>query len=391
MNFNSETPYYIKLGFKLLLLCILFFIISAGQSILVPIAFSIVLGILLLPLNKFLEKRGVPRVVAILISLTLGFIVIGGVIYFLSTQISNFVSDIPSIKKNLNDHLLSIQKWVREKFNITLREQREYLNEKLQDSGESYLSDTFFTITEALMLLFFLPIYSFLILYYRDLIKKFLFAVFKQEHSARITAVLDQSKTMVHNYMLGLLIEMGIIAVLNSVGLMMLGIKYAIFLGVFTAILNIMPFIGIFIGTLFTILITLTTSTNTSDLVWIAVILYVIHFIDSNILMPRIVGSRVRINSLVSIIGVVIGGALTGLSGIFLSVPAVAFIKILCDHTDGLKPWGLLMGDADTSIEKNQLYYRLRNLKRKQLKKAEDEDEDEKKVQDIQVEGNQGP
>lgn len=366
MNLHNETPYYIKLGFKLLLLCLLCFIISTGQAILVPIAFSIVLAILLLPLNKFLERKGVPRAVAIVISLVLGFLIMAGIIYFLSTQISNFVTDIPSIKKHLNDHLLSIQRWVKEKFNITLREQREYLNEKLQNSGESYISDTFFTITEALMLLVLLPIYTFLILYYRDLIKKFLFAVFRQEHSAKISAVVDESKTMVHNYMLGLLIEMGIIAVLNSCGLLILGIKYAIFLGVFTAILNIMPFIGIFLGTLFTVLITLTTSSDSSDLVWVVVILYFIHFIDSNILMPRIVGSRVRINSLVSIIGVVIGGALTGLSGIFLSVPAVAFIKILCDHTDGLKPWGLLMGDADTSIEKNQLYYRLRNLKEKE-------------------------
>jgi predicted PurR-regulated permease PerM len=371
MNFSGETPYYIKLGFKLLLLCLLCFIISVAQNILVPIAFATVLAILLLPINTIMEGNRVPRPLAISISLLIGFFIIFVIIYFLSTQIATFIEDFPSIKKHLQDHLLSLQKWVKEKFNIPLREQREFLNEKLQDSGENYISRTFLSISEALMLLVLMPIYTFLILYYRDLIRKFFYAVFKQEHFSKVNEVLDQSKSMIQNYMLGLLIEMGIIAALNSVGLLLLGIKYAIFLGVFTAILNIMPYIGIFLGTLFTVLVTLTTSDNTSDLIWIIVILYFIHFIDSNILMPRIVGRRVRINALASIIGVVIGGALTGLSGIFLSVPAIAFIKIVCDHTHGLKPWGLLMGE-DTTIgqEKNELYYRLKYLKRKKKKQT---------------------
>jgi predicted PurR-regulated permease PerM len=162
--------------------------------------------------------------------------------------------------------------------------------------------------------------------------------------------------------MIGLLIEMVIVASANSIGLVILGIKYAIFFGVLSAVLNIIPYIGMFTATLFTVLVTLTTSNNTSDIVWIIVIFYGIHIIDTNFLVPRIVASRLRINALISILGILIGGALTGISGLFLSVPAIAFIKIICEQVDSLKPWGILMGDDTSYTEKTKLLKKLQQF-----------------------------
>ncbi len=150
----------------------------------------------------------------------------------------------------------------------------------------------------------------------------------------------------------------------------MLGIKYALFFGVLAAVLNIIPYIGMFTATLFTILVTLTTSNNTSDIVWIIVIMYGIHIIDVNILMPKIVASRLRINALISILGVVIGGALTGVSGLFLSVPAVAMTKIICDQVEGLEAWGILLGDDITGTKKITLYHKIKNLRTKKSGKT---------------------
>ena len=175
---------------------------------------------------------------------------------------------------------------------------------------------------------------------------------------------------MIRSYMAGLLIEMAIVASANSIGLIVLGIKYAIFFGVLSAVLNIIPYIGMFTATFFTILVTLTTSDNTSDIVSIIIIFYSIHIIDVNILMPKIVASRLRINALISILGVIIGGALTGISGLFLSVPAIALIKIICDQVDSLKPWGMLMGDDTTYSEKTKLYKKLQQLSRLRSKKS---------------------
>lgn len=266
-----------------------------------------------------------------------------------------------------------MQNWVKEKLNISFQEQETYLNEqaeKLKESGTGYIRHTFLSITEAIMLLILMPIYTFLLLYYRNLIRRFLFAVFKPEYSEGVKNVLAETQLMVRSYMLGLLIEMGIVAAANSIGLLILGIQYAIFFGVLAAVLNLIPYIGMFSATLFTVLVTLTTSSHTSDIVWIVIIFYSIHIIDVNFLMPRIVASRLRINALISILGVVIGGALTGISGLFLSVPAIAFIKILCDEVESLKPWGILLGDDVSYTKKSGLYRGIKKLSTGNGKKA---------------------
>ncbi len=219
------------------------------------------------------------------------------------------------------------------------------------------------------MLLILMPIYTFLLLFYRDHIRRFLYAVFKQEHRPGVQNVILKTKLMIRSYMVGLLIEMGIVAAGNSIGLMLLGIKYAIFFGVMAAVLNLIPYIGMFTATLFTVLVTLTTTDNTSDIIWIIVIFYSIHIVDVNFLMPRIVASRLRINALISILGVVIGGTLTGVSGLFLSIPAIAFFKIICDEVDELRPWGMLMGDETTYTNRSGLYKKLKKISAKQASK----------------------
>src|SRR6185312_507007 len=201
-----------------------------------------------------------------------------------------------------------------------------------------------------------------LLLYYRIHIRNFLFAIFKKELKEDVQNVIIKSRLMIRNYMVGIVIEMSIVAFANSVGLLILGIKYAIFFGVLSAVLNIIPYLGMFTATVFTVVVTLTTSAHTSDGIWIVVIFYGIHMIDVNILMPNIVSSRLRINVLISVLGVVIGGALTGISGLFLSVPAIAFIKILCDQIDSLRPWGMLMGADTAGLPQNRIYKKLQQI-----------------------------
>ncbi|KAA9042199.1 AI-2E family transporter [Ginsengibacter hankyongi] len=373
MIINNQSPFYVKLGFKFLVIFFICYFINVAQNILIPFAFACLLAVFLLPVVNFFQAHKIPRVLSIAFSiiLAIGFIV--GVIYFLSSQIANFMQDIPSIKQHLNDHFITLQNWVKEKFHISFQEQNEYLNEqadKLKETGTGYISHTFFSITEAIMLVILMPIYTFLLLFYKDHIRNFLFSIFKQQHAPGIRNVLSQTKLMIRSYMTGLLIEMAIVATANSTGLVLIGIKYAIFFGVFAAVLNLIPYVGMFTATLFTVLVSLTTTDSTGNIVWIIVIFYSIHIVDVNFLMPRIVASRLRVNALVSILGVVIGGALTGISGLFLSIPVIAFTKIVCDEVEELKPWGLLMGDETTYSKKSKLYKKLEKISIKKISRS---------------------
>ncbi len=342
-------PFYLRATICLLGICLLGFLIFIGQDIIVPIAFSVLLAILLLPINNWLQKR-IGRVPAILLSIFVSLIVIGGIIYFLSMQLADFADDLPAIKRQLSEHLSTVQRWVRSTFKISRKEQTAYIQtatEQLKSGGNDYIQQTLLTVTDMLVLLILIPIYTFLLLYYKRTIRQFFIGVFKEDNIEDVNHVLKQSKSIVQNYMLGLMIEMAIVAVLNVVGFLIVGIKYAIFLAVLAAILNLIPYIGMLVATVFCMLITLTSSQQFGSVAWTGVVLIIVQFIDNNLIMPMVVGNKVKINSLVTIIGVLIGGALAGVSGMFLAIPAVAVLKVICDRIEELQPWGTLMGGED--------------------------------------------
>ena len=352
-----QLPYSARLSFKLMLVVIIAFIIVQFRVILVPLYFSVLLSILMLPLANFLEKIQLPRALAALISVLVALVIIVTVIYLLSAQVASFLNDIPSIKMHLAEHYQTVQRWIEHRFNISTVQQQTLLKDatsNMHNSGITYITQTVFTVTQVFVFTIFSLVYSFLILFYRHTIRNFFFAVFIRSQKTDVSAVLTGTKLIIKNYMFGLIIEMVIIATCNTIILMLIGIKYAVFLGVLTGVLNIMPFIGIYAGMIFTALVSLTTSASMTQIIWIFIGLLCMHFIDTNFIMPRIVGSRVRINALIAILGSVAGGILIGIPGVFFALSTVAILKIIFDTSEELKPWGLLLGDDSESVTKKK-------------------------------------
>lgn len=366
MNYDRklQLPYYLQFAIKLFMIILIGVLIVYMKMLFVPLAFAILLSILLLPLANFFQaKLHFSKALSALSCIIIALGLIAGLIYFLSHEISSFARDIPSIKEHLTQHYKTLTHWVQQKFNLNKGEQTKLIQSatgNVKDKGVGVLGTTVITLTSIIFYTLMVAIYSLLILYYRHNIKRFLYAVFKEPLEPDVTYVLDESKMIVQKYVAGLGIEMAVVALCNTLFLLILGVKYAIFLGVFAAILNIIPYVGIVTGLLFACLVTLTTTTQLSQIVWIAIGFWAIHFVDSNFLMPRIVGSKVKINALITIIGVVIGGMLIGLPGIFLALPTIAILKVIFDRVEDLKPWGALMGD-DTERKKNNMIQRLQS------------------------------
>ncbi|RZL20037.1 MAG: AI-2E family transporter [Pedobacter sp.] len=348
----TPLPFYAKFSSNLISIVLIGLIIYLGKDILMPICFAVVLAFLLLPVSNWLTRLGVPEVVAMLVAILLGLMVIVGLGYFLSSQIAGFVDDIPKIKKNLSHHLETIQGWIRDNFKFSKREQDKAVQDAtkdMQSSGPGVLGTTVLSAASALIYVVLLPIYTFLIMYYRNLIRKFLIQCFADTHKSRVEEVLHESRSIIQSYMVGLLIEMAIVAGLNAAGFLLIGIEYAIFLAVMAAILNMIPYVGMLIATVISMVITLTTAQDLSDILWVGLVLLIVQFIDNNFLMPYVVSSKVKINALVSIVGVLVGGALAGVSGMFLSIPGIAILKAIFDRVEDLKPWGMVLGDDQSA------------------------------------------
>lgn len=364
---NDSLPFYAKFSFNLLTIVLLGVIIFLGQDIFMPLCFAVVLAFLLLPVNKWLVKRGMPQVPAMILSIMVAVVLIVGIVYFLSMQLAHFLEDLPEIRRNLDRHLDTVQLWIRHHFNLSKREQQEAIQSASADmktTGPGMLGTTFITAASVVIFIFLLPIYTFLILYYRDLIRNFFISIFADRHRSSVEEVLSESRVIIQSYMVGLMIEMAIVAILNATGFLIIGIDYAIFLAVLAAILNMIPYVGMLIAGIVCVLITLANTNSISELVGVVVALTIVQFIDNNILMPYVVSSKVKINALVSIIGVLVGGALAGVSGMFLSIPGIAIMKAVFDRVDGLQPWGMILGD-DKTMTKPTLGQRLRRKTKK--------------------------
>lgn len=357
-------PFYYRLSMILLMLTLIALVLFYGRDIIIPFAFATLLAILLVPMNNYLERKHLSRPTAIMLSLVVSFLIIFGIIYFLSIQLLAFLDDIPIIKERVNELIYSLQRWLHQRFGLSMREQSDYIN-TAKEGGSGILGSTFLSLTDLLLGLTLLPIYTFLILYYRDMLKKFIILVFKDGNREAVEDVLRESKGVVQNYMVGLMIEMGIVAVINFTGFAIIGIEYAVFLAVFAAILNLIPYIGMLIASVFCCIVTLTTSDNTSAAVWTLVVLWIVQFFDNNIIMPRVVGSKVKINAMITILGVLIGGALCGIPGMFLSIPGIAILKVIFERVDDLRPWGLLLSDDITSNQPGKIYRRVTRLRKK--------------------------
>lgn len=369
-NNFKRLPYAQTLTYQLLIILLIGVFICLGHAVLVPVYFSILLSILLLPITNLLEKCYLPATVANFIAVIFALAFIAGIVYFLSSQMIGFLKDVPSIREHLADHIASLQTWVEQKLHVSTAQQKVIIDNARDDvrhSGGQYLGQTFLTVSETVVLIVLVAIYSFLILCYRHLIKRFLFAVFSSQHKESVQHVLLESKQIIQKYMTGLLIEMTIVATCNAVLLLIIGVKYAIFLGVFAAVLNIIPYIGLFTGLLFTVLVTLGNSSGMNDIVWIIVGMETIHFLDANFLMTKIVGSRVKINALMTIVGVVIGGTMIGLPGIFLALPTIAILNVIFSQIDSLKPWSILLSDDRENIPQKRILKHLQKIRGKKI------------------------
>ena len=340
---EMEYPIYIKVPAILLGLILSVWILYALGDILVPVAFSILIAILLNPLYTRFEKF-VPKVPAILLTLLVATIVIAGLFYFLSTQISVFLDSLPQIKQKLSALLLELQFWAKDKFGFNIDKQVSALTESLSGGGGDMLKNTVGPVLTFISVVLLLPTYVFLLLYYKPLILNFLFEIFSEKHSLRVAEILSQTKSAVQSFMQGLMLETVIVSVLNSIALLIIGVPSAIVIGVIGGILNLIPYIGGLIAIALPVLMVTITQDGFSGQLAVIAAYLVIQFFDNNILMPRVVSSKVQVNALISIVGVLLGGALWGVSGMFLSIPLIGVLKIVFDRVDGMKPWGSLLG-----------------------------------------------
>jgi len=316
-----------------------------ARDIIVPMAFAGFLSVLMLPMIIKLEERKISPAISISIVLLVTLIMLTLIVWLTINQIIGLVNDLPNLQVKFEVYLNNIRGYLRRDFGISTSEQNELLGEFVK-SLSANLGDVVLSTTNAISTLVQIPIYIFLFLIYRTKIRDFILHLVPGEAAFLRKKAIEG---VIQGYISGLTLVTLIIASLNTIGLLALGIDYAIFFGILSGVLTIIPYVGIILGALFPVLMALITKDSIWYTVGVVIVFAVVQFLEGNFITPRITGSKVSINALAAIVALLIGGKILGIAGMILAVPGIGVLKILLAHTRHLKPFVILLEDVDST------------------------------------------
>jgi predicted PurR-regulated permease PerM len=362
-NAAVKLPVYLKIAQIFLGIAVFFYILYVGQDIIIPLVFAIMIAILLNPVILFLCRIKIPRVAAILISLIITMSLITGLCYFFISQISLFSESFPLFKQKFLALFNDGERWVSHTFNVSKWKVDAWVTKTqkqgLDENGTVVITKTVTTIGGMFMTFILMPVYVFFIIYYKPLLMEFAARLFPKNVHGMVVEVLSETKTLIQSYLFGLVVEALLVAILNSIALWILGIPYAILLGVIGALLNVIPYIGGVVAVALPMLLAMAVK-EPINAFYVLIAYLIVQFIDNNLFVPKIVASKVKINALVSIIVVLVGNELWGVPGMFLSIPITAIVKVIFDRIGPLQPFGFLLGDNQPDITKEIFVVRRR-------------------------------
>lgn len=339
------------LAYGLISIVLIVFILYILKPFLIPFLISIMLSIMVYPIVHFLEnKLKFNRIFSTISVLIILGLIISFLIWIISYEVSNFVnkSDLYSTKLTelYNDGI----HFIETQFGVTKSElvsQNDLKIESLIKDNVSKIGDFLSSSTSLISDLVLVPIYMFFFLYYRIFFEQFIYKAFAKHNNEFIKIILTKILNVQKSYLTGLFTVMIIVGILNSIGLLILGIDNAIFFGFFASLLLLIPYIGIIVGSMLPALIALVTKDSLWYPIGVIAIFGFVQFLEGNFITPKITGSKVSVNAFISIVSLLLFSLLWGTAGMILALPITATLKVIFDHIPSMKAYGFLIGEPE--------------------------------------------
>ncbi|MGM0546022.1 MAG: AI-2E family transporter [Bacteroidota bacterium] len=349
----ESYPLALRYLIRLLLAFAIVATLIITKQLLVPLALAVLFAYLLYPVAQRLEQNNIPRIATNFILIIGSIAIVSGAAYGIILLITAFTDNLPAIKEQVDQNITQFRWALGSTFGVTA-EQLDSIVDSIRGSGE-YITEFFTGTANTILTMGLIPVYTFLLLFYRDKFRTFVQMLVPKKQQDTAQKIIDQAADIVPSYLKGLFIVFLILIGLNSFGFYLIGIKYALLVGIIAAVFNLIPYLGTVIGYGVAFLFVLATQSPTLAL-GVVVQFFIVQFIENNILTPNITGSYVQINPLVTILSLIAGGMVWGLPGMFMVIPYLAILKIVCENVDELKPIGYLLGTRGT--EEHSLTFR---------------------------------
>jgi predicted PurR-regulated permease PerM len=350
-----KLPFYVKVTIFLVGLVAFLTIMYLAKSLFIPLVFATIIAIVLHPVVNFMVRIKINRILAIILTMFLTFLVIAAFGAILFSQAGKFGESWPVLVQKFTALLNQNIADAADYFNKDPQKIHDWITKTQGDIinvSTAAIGQTIVILGNGLVVLLLIPFYIFMILFYQPLLVEFIRRLSGENYQSHVRQLVSQIKTVIQRYLVGLVIEAALMAAMNTAALLLLGIEYAFILGILAAVLNVIPYIGGIIAVAMPMMVALVTKPSPWYAFYVLVAYYIIQLIDNHYIVPYIVASKIKINALFSVIIVLVGNALWGIPGMFLSMPILAIIKLICDHIEPLKPWGFLLGDTMPPILK---------------------------------------
>lgn len=340
-----------RLTLALLFGILLVFTLVQAREFLYPIFMAVLFAYLLYPVVKKLETWGVPRILANLLTIVTAMAMFTGLVLLLYQQLSVFLSDFPALQEQALRNIDRLQHTIDKKFGAGPPENERWLRAQVQnalDLSGTFLRDILMATTGTITKFGLMPVYIFLMLYYRNKFEQFIYRLLPSFRHPAARNIIREVSQVTKRYMSGVVIVILILCFINSTGLLLIGLEYAVLLGILSAFINFIPYFGTLIGGAIPLLYALMIQGSPQKALTVLLFFLAVQFTENNILTPNITGSKVSINPLFTILSIIVGGMIWGLPGMFVAVPFLGMFKIYCDHTPALSAWAFLLGTEGT-------------------------------------------
>jgi predicted PurR-regulated permease PerM len=356
-------PYIVRLAAIFVTVSLTVLALYYLKVVLVPLLFSIIFAVMIFPLCLRLEKWGFSKGFAAFTSIFFFTALMSILVYILFVQLSIFTDHIPQISAKLNSIINELRDFAAHKLAMKRSEVGNRIQTQITQLQNSSISAISWSSLSFLLInIFLIPLYIFFLIYYRHFFIEFFYKLFSNADKELIDETILKMGLVIKGYLLGQMLDIVIIGIANAAVLYFIGIGYAVVLGFVIAILCIIPYLGMIVGSLIAILVAFITTETSWQPLTAFIVLWIIHIIDSNLLSPLIIGSRVSLNPLIAIFVLFLFGELWSLPGLFLALPLTAIMKVIFDTVPGLKAYGFLLGEPEKYHLKKHSYLYIKKL-----------------------------
>lgn len=366
----KNQSFLIRATFLLIFLIAFTFIIIIAKNFLVPLSFGLLVGSLLYPVCRWFCRLGLPKGLSIFVTLVIMMAFFTGISIFFVGEMSKLAGDFPSLKNKALDNVNQMSVFIEDNFGIETYQQKNWIREQVSNiftSGSQFLNNLLNATAGTFFKLFILPVFVFYLLYYRERFNFFVMRIVPPNEKMRTNKILEDISFVSQRYLGGAFVVVMILSVLNSAGLYIIGLQYAILFGVISAFFNFIPYFGTWIGAFFPFMFALLTGDTPNMALWVLAFFAVIQFTENNILTPNITGGYVRLNPFITILALIAGGMVWGVAGMLLVIPFIASVKIVFENYESTKSLAFLLARPENEPYQRRVEKIKRFLKRKSI------------------------